>query len=265
MIKYLKNKGYTNIISNNMYVIAEGDLPICLCAHMDTVFGKPPTTFYYDQEQSVLWSPQGLGADDRAGNYAIIELLEKGYRPSIILTDLEEKGGLGAEALINKYPDCPFEECKAIIQLDRQGKNDAVYYECDNKDFEKKITSYGFKTQWGTFTDISIIAPTWKIAAVNLSTGYYNEHQKIETLNTRELDLTIKKVERILKDCNDWPSYAYVPFVYPNDYFLKFQNYCAICNKQIPAEMGHYCYKTDNPFEDLKICENCYNSYCSNN
>ena len=98
-----------------------------------------------------------------------------------------------------------------------------------------------------------------------MSTGYYNEHQKIETLNTRELDLTIKKVERILKDCNDWPSYAYVPFVYPNDYFLKFQNYCAICNKQIPAEMGHYCYKTDNPFEDLKICENCYNSYCSNN
>ena len=264
MIKYLKNKGYTNIISNNMYVIAEGNLPICLCAHMDTVFEKPPTTFYYDQEQTILWSPDGLGADDRAGNYAIIELLERGYRPSIILTDLEEKGGIGAETLVNKFPDCPFEECKAIIQLDRQGKNDAVYYDCDNSDFEKKITSYGFNTQWGTFTDISIIAPQWKIAAVNLSVAYYNEHQKIETLNMRELESTIKKVERILKDCNNWPSYAYIPFIYPNDYFLNFKDYCAICNKQIPAEMGHYSYKIENPFSNLKICENCYNTYYVN-
>lgn len=247
-----------------MYIIAEGDLPICLCAHIDTVFENPPTVFYYDQEKTVLWSPQGLGADDRAGIYAIIELLEKGYRPSIILTDLEEKGGLGAEALVNKYlDDCPFKECKAIIQLDRQGKNDAVYYECDNKDFEKKITSYGFKTQWGTFTDISIIAPAWGIAAVNLSVGYYNEHRKIETLNMRELGSTIKKLERILKECNNWPSYAYIPYVYSSDYFLNFKDYCAICNKPISAGMGHYCYRTENPHQDLKICETCYNTYYS--
>ena len=109
-----------------MYIIAEGDLPVCLCAHIDTVFSHLPETFYYDQEKSVLWSPQGLGADDRAGNYAIIELLEKGHKPSIILTDEEEKGGLGAEALIKKFPECPFEDCRASIQFDRQGQQDAV-------------------------------------------------------------------------------------------------------------------------------------------
>lgn len=262
MTKYLKNKGYKNIISTNMYVIAEGSLPICLCAHMDTVFDKPPTVFFYDQEKSTLWSPHGLGADDRAGIYAIIELLERGYRPSIILTDMEEKGGIGAEALVKRFPDCPFEDCRAIIQLDRQGKDDAVYYDCDNKSFEKKITSYGFKTQWGTFTDISIIAPKWKVAAVNLSVGYYDEHRTIETLNTKQLDNTIRKVERMLKDSEKWLSYAYIPFIYPENYFVKFKDYCAICNKEITNNDIFHSYKTDNPFADIRICEECYDAYC---
>lgn len=260
MIKYLKNKGYKNIINTNMFIVAEGDLPICLCAHMDTVFSKPPTTFYYDSSAHVLWSPEGLGADDRAGCFTIIELIERGYRPSIILTDLEEKGGIGAETLIKIYPECPFEDCRAIIQLDRQGKDDAVYYDCDNKDFEKLITSYGFKSDWGTFSDISIIAPQWKIAAVNLSVGYFNEHQKIETLNMFYLYKTITRVENILKDCGKWLSYAYIPFDYSKDLF----NRCAFCNGLIEPGQGHYCYTTENHANDLKICESCYNSYYLN-
>ena len=261
MVKYLKNKGYKNIVSNNMFVIAEGNLPICLCAHMDTVFTKSPTTFYYDNSAQVLWSPQGLGADDRAGNFAIIQLLERGYRPHIILTDLEEKGGVGAETLIKFYPDCPFEDCRAIIQLDRQGKNDAVYYDCDNKDFEKLITSYGFKTQWGTFTDISIIAPQWKIAAVNLSVGYYDEHRPIETLNMKQLFDTIAKVGYILNDCKEWMSYAYIPFDYSQ--FMFNDTHCAFCNIEIPSGEGHLCYTSYNPHSDLKICNQCYDKYYS--
>ena len=262
MMKYLKSKGYKNIVNNNMFIIAEGDLPICLCAHIDTVFTKLPHTFYYDQEKTVLWSPQGLGADDRAGNYAIIELLEKGYKPSIILTDLEERGGIGAETLIKKYPEYPFEECKALIQLDRQGSNDAVYYECDNQDFEKLITSYNFITDWGTFTDISIIAPKWGIAAVNISVGYYDEHTIAETLNMRELHNTISKLEDILKDCIDWPSYAYVPHVYSPEEIFAFNNNCVVCNKIIKPEEGYYYDSTGlNDYSGFKICEECYNKY----
>ena len=256
-MKYLKSKGYKNIVSNNMFILAEGDLPVCLCAHMDTVFPAPPTTFYYDPSAGVLWSPQGLGADDRAGIYAIVSILESGHRPHIIITDLEEKGGIGAEALIKFYPECPFEDCRAIIQLDRQGKNDSVYYDCDNKDFEKLINSYGFKTQWGTFTDISIIAPQWKIAAVNLSVGYYDEHQKIETLNMPQLLKTIAKVEYMLKSCKKWLSYAYVPFDYSK---FVLNNECVLCGKKI-ENSGHLCYAVDNPSLDLKMCDNCYDLY----
>lgn len=266
MMKYLKNKGYKNIISNNMYIIAEGDLPICLCAHMDTVFARQPFNFYYDSEQSVLWSPQGLGADDRAGSYAIIELLEKGYRPSIILTDLEERGGIGADMLVKKYPECPFSDCRALIQLDRRGSKDAVYYECDNQDFEGLISSYGFKTNWGTFTDISIFGPQWEIAAVNLSVGYYNEHEEIEILNMRQLHETISKVEKMLKDCKDWPSYSYIPMVYNFKNMNNFGSYdfgynvCAFCNNPIEGE-GHRCYATPDPISDFRMCDQCYDLY----
>lgn len=253
-----------------MYIIAEGDLPICLCAHMDTVFPKIPNTFYFDREQSVLWSPQGLGADDRAGCYAIIELLEKGYKPSIILTDLEEKGGIGANTLVTQYPECPFSNCKALIQLDRCGDNDAVYYECDNKDFENLITSYGFETSWGTFSDISVLAPAWEIAAVNLSVGYLGEHTYTEILNIQHLQNTITKVERMLKDCKNWNSYSYIPVVYNGKYnywnfYPDFINRCAICNRKIKDnETSHLCYATEDPDTDLKMCDECFNSYWNN-
>ena len=247
-----------------MFVIAEGDLPICLCAHLDTVFAKPPATFYYDPKETVLWSPEGLGADDRAGNYAIIELLERGFRPSIILTDLEEKGGIGADALIKRFPDCPFVDCRAFIQLDRQGEKDAVYYDCDNKEFEKKITSYGFKTDWGTFTDISIFGPQWKIAAVNLSVGYYNEHTYIETLNMSQLHQTIDKVEKILRDCDNWLTYAYIPYKYPVIPGMKewwAQEKCVCCGKPLKQNEGHLCGATSKAEDDFLCCDKCYSEF----
>jgi hypothetical protein len=265
MVKYLKDKGYKNIISNNLYVIAEGELPICICAHMDTVFPKVPYEFYYDEKKAVLWSPQGLGADDRAGNYAIIELLERGYRPSIILTDLEERGGIGASELVEKYPECPFSDCRALIQLDRCGERDSVYYECDNEDFEKLINSYGFKTNWGTFTDISIFGPAWEIAAVNLSIGYYNEHTQTEILNMLYLHKTISKVERMLKDCQKWESYSYIPMAYPNFmWYNNFTNYCVICNNKLGLGEGHRCYAEQDPLKDYYMCDSCYNMYNDN-
>ena len=277
MLKYLKSKGYNNIKNTNMYLIAEGDLPICLCAHMDTVFSKPPKTFYFDKEQNVLWSPDALGADDRAGIYIIINLLEKGYKPSIILTDLEEEGGQGADALIRKYPDCPLKECKALIQLDRRGEKDAVYYECDNVDFEEKINSYGFETNWGTFTDISLFGPQWKIAAVNLSVGYLNEHQPIETLHLKWCHNTIDKVIKMLDECKEWLSYAYVPAVYTfnNGYNSSWWSTdtsgkepwweverCICCGKSLGSTGGRVVGGTSGrPEDDFLVCNDCFKQY----
>lgn len=164
------------------YMFAEGDIPVCLIAHIDTVFDKYRSfTFrdpkwFFDTNENILWKPYGSGFDDRAGIYSIIKLINAGFRPHIIFTIGEEEGGIGAKKLIEDYPNMPFESCNFLIQIDRRGSNDAVFYQCANEDFIDYITSFNFVVAKGTFTDISFIAPSWGTAAVNLSCGYYEEH-----------------------------------------------------------------------------------------
>ena len=174
----------------------EGNIPIMLIAHLDTVFKVSPQSIYYDTEQQVMWSPQGLGADDRAGVFLILKLLQAGYRPSICFTMGEEKGGLGALALIRQFPKAPW-PLKYIIELDRQGANDCVFYGCDNQAFTDYVEEFGFLTDYGTFTDISHICPMWKVAGVNLSVGYLNEHSQIETLHIKALYIHILSNNKI--------------------------------------------------------------------
>ena len=212
LIKFLRTHDYKNIIRYPHFIMADGQDPICLLAHMDTVFTNPPINeeFIYDAEQTILWSPYGSGFDDRAGIYAIIQLVLQGHRPHIIFTDLEEVGGIGAQELIKLYPKCPFKKCKALIQLDRANEEDAVYYDCGNKYFEKFITRYGFVTDIGTFTDISIVAPVWGIAAVNLSVGYLDEHTTSERLVCKWLDKTIERVSKIIEDISSEKKFKYI-------------------------------------------------------
>ena len=266
LVRYLKNKGYKNITSTNMYITAEGDLPVCLLAHMDTVFTKPAETFYFDRDQNVLWSPDGLGTDDRAGIYIIIMLLEAGYRPSLIFTDMEERGGIGASALIEKYPECIFPDCRALIQLDRQGVNDCVFYDCDNDKFVELIESYGFKEEWGTFTDISIIAPVWEIAAVNLSVGYYHEHTSSELFNIAECHKTIDRVSKMLDDCKDWSSYVYIPAPpmpkMAGGTFWWDANACYYCGKPLTETEGRIVVDDTGKQENaILLCDDCYKLY----
>lgn len=205
------NKYYTNVITNDAYdyILAEGDIPIALIAHMDTVFEEAPKNIYYDPIQEVVWSPQGGVGDDRAGIFLILSLMFEGYRPTIIFTNDEEYGGLGANELIKDYPLPPW-KLNFCIELDRHGVKDAIFYNCHNDDFEKYITNFNFEKQQGLFTDICIICPAWKIAGVNLSIGYIYEHSQLEHWYVEIAYDTYKKVIRILENNNDI-TYSYIP------------------------------------------------------
>jgi len=208
---------------DNLYMYAKGQSSVCLVAHLDTAFGHPPTQIYTGMfDGNVLTSPEGLGADDRAGVYAILEILGRGLRPSVIFTTGEESGGVGAFALTQDHPGyCPTGS-NCLIELDRAGKHDSVYYECGNTDFEYFINSFGFKTKTGIFSDISILAPAWNIAAVNLSIGYFNQHSLHERLNCKYVDLTINKVIDII---NSEPEY----YDYQENINLAFYHRCFVC------------------------------------
>ena len=102
--------------------------------------------------------------------------------------------------------------------------NDAVFYSCDNEDFEDFITKEFYKTSFGSFSDISVIAPFIGCAAVNLSCGYYNAHQKTEYVVVEEMAASIEAACRILERTTEDDKFEYVEAKYPwysggNSYF----------------------------------------------
>ena len=206
MTQYLKAK-YDTVIVTKDYIVAEGKIPIALVAHMDTVFKTPVSNLYYDQRKGVLWSPEGLGADDRAGIFAILKILQDGYRPTVIFTTDEEMGGIGAAILAEKKP-CPITNLKYLIQLDRRGTNDCVFYDCYCPEFVTYVESFGFCERWGSFSDISFLMPEWKLCGVNLSVGYEDEHTIGETLHITPLFDTIQKVKQMLNETSI-PDFVY--------------------------------------------------------
>lgn len=204
---------YSNLTYTGDYLYAIGDIPIGLVAHVDTVFPEPPEDIYYDREKGVMWSPQGLGADDRAGVFAILKIIQSGLRPTVIFTTDEEVGGLGAAQLVKDFPECPISNLKYLIQLDRRGTNDCVFYDCYNEDFIKYVESFGFIEAFGTFSDIAELCPAWDVVGVNLSIGYNNEHTRYETLHLKPWMATIEKVKRMLKEQNI-PDFEYIEYSY---------------------------------------------------
>lgn len=252
--KYL-TMHYDNIIATKDYLIAVGDIPIALVAHLDTVHKIQPYNFFHDYKKNVLWSPQGLGADDRAGVYAILQIIEAGYRPHVIFCKDEEIGGLGAISLITDFPEAPFDNLKFIIELDRGGDLDCVFYDCMNEDFNKMIASYNFIYDEGSFSDISVIAPVWKVAAVNLSVGYEYEHTLSEYLKINSLEATIQKVKNILQDEPQLLNYSFIPRLYRNQQDSE----CIYCRKKIKKREGIRCFSYKFNFA-YDCCIQCYNN-----
>lgn len=242
MAQYLRSK-YDNTIITKDYIVAIGEIPIALVAHMDTVFKIPVSDLYYDRKKGVLWSPDGLSADDRAGIFAIIKILQSGLRPSIILTCGEEQGGLGASALAEKYPDCPITGLKYMIELDRRGTNDCVFYDCYCPEFVDYVEKFGFCERWGSFSDISFLMPVWNIVGVNLSVGYEDEHNYTEILNIGPLFDTIRKVKQMLQEENI-PDFKYDELPATNSAWWKHTNYFS--NEQ-------RCSKCKKPFSDYEL------------
>lgn len=230
------------------FIMARGDVPVGLVAHLDTVFDQHPALILHDEEQGLMWSPQGLGSDDRAGCFAIVEILKtSGVRPTIILTTDEEQGCVGAATLVGLFPEKPW-DLNFLIELDRQGLDDAVYYGCYNEEFEKYISTFGFETQRGTYSDISVLCPAWGIAGVNLSVGYFYEHTYLEMLSLSGLEDTIRKVSTLL-------TQETKPYEYRTGNFRP-AAYCTHCGKGVHHMEVIY-------IDDMPFCEKCFSDVCT--
>lgn len=218
LFKLLHKKYRSEAIARlGSYILVPGKAPVMLLAHMDTVHEKPVKHICTSANGDILMSPQGIGGDDRCGVYALVKAYDTApLKPWLLFTCDEEIGGLGAEAFAEDYSKGKMTEglgtLKLLVEIDRKGSKDSVYYDCDNPEFEKYIASKGFVTACGSFSDISVIAPELGVAAVNLSSGYYNAHTLHEYINRKQIEAVITSVVEIVADTAkpDFPKYEYI-------------------------------------------------------
>lgn len=202
----LKSK-YDDVESKDGYVFAKGTYPVLLVAHMDTVHLETPKQFKYKKNGDVISSPQGLGGDDRCGVYMILKIIKE-IKCSVLFVEDEEVGSVGAKKFVKSFKGKNELKLNYIIEFDRRNANDAVYYDLDNKEFEDFVTESSgghFETAFGSFSDICVLAPFFRVAAVNLSCGYYKEHT-LETYTVySEMEKNIAKAKEIIKTKVDEP------------------------------------------------------------
>ncbi|MEM4958535.1 MAG: hypothetical protein QXX12_01525 [Nanopusillaceae archaeon] len=135
----------------------------------------------------------GLGADDGLGVLSSLFLynLFKKYdyekTPIVLICNEEESGGIGAirfaEDIINNnimeyVSKEDVDKITYMIELDRKGCKNCVFYNNEPEEFRNYIKSFGFEEEVGTFTDITVLGNEFKKCAVNLSIGYFNNHSR---------------------------------------------------------------------------------------
>lgn len=201
------------------YIFCEGDIPVMLTAHMDTVHKQTVRDFYEDVKTDkkgntthTIASPQGIGGDDRCGVYAIMKILEAGLRPYVLFCEQEEVGGKGSakfcarEEMVKKCLNLKF-----MIEIDRANSKDLVFYDNDNDEWIKWITEVtGWKKAWGSFSDISHLSPAIGVSSVNMSCGYYKAHTVNEYVIMEELLHTIEKIKLVLTESEKAKQFEYI-------------------------------------------------------
>ena len=172
---------------------------VMLCAHMDTVHKQQPRKFIYSSVTGRVSSPQGIGGDDRCGIYMILDII-KTHQPYVLFTEDEEIGCVGADKFCKtQFAEAMKGKLDYIIELDRRGYNDVVFYDCDNPEFTTFMTEDNlFVKQWGSCSDISYIAPELETAACNCSCGYFDEHKLIESVDLDQMNTNIINIKKIL-------------------------------------------------------------------
>lgn len=205
-LKAVLCKYYDNVISKDGFLYAKGS-DIMVTAHMDTVHKEMVRKIKIKKDKKgnhILWSPQGIGGDDRCGIWIILNILRKtSLRPTILFCEDEEIGRVGSKKFTKAYPDFA-KELRYIIELDRAGNNEAVYYECGNEDFYEYIEgTTGFVHDYGSYSDITELCEKGDIAGVNLSVGYYHQHTLEETVNFEEMENSYHITLKLLTDTDE--------------------------------------------------------------
>jgi hypothetical protein len=191
---------------DNWHVIinAPDDRPnIIWSCHTDTVHDTPgKQTIAYSADTGVVrlskrskrLKTNCLGADDTAGVFLCVMMIDRGVPGHYIFHYGEECGGIGSNAIADYNAEVL--DATIAIALDRRGTSDIItsqFGSCASADFADSLGSEltrcgldGYRAARGVFTDTAHY--THVIAECsNLSVGYEHAHSSDEYLNVRHV------------------------------------------------------------------------------
>ena len=183
-----------------VYVPATRQNAVLLVAHADTVADDDEIEL--DEDEETIRNRRGiLGADDRAGCAMLWQLRNTGH--GLLVTDGEERGGLGTAFLTTAFEDI-YDEINRrynfMIQIDRRGSGDFKCYNVWTEEFRAYVVGMtGFaEPDRRSFTDI--VGLCRDICGVNLSCGYYREHTPDEYLVKEDWRYTLWRLRTWLAE-----------------------------------------------------------------
>lgn len=210
LVERIKDKSYVYDIDTfgNLY-ITKGTANIypCICAHTDSVHKLSKINIqHHKTNQKILIGVDdkgyrcGIGADDKAGVFVCMEMLEQLPAIKVVLFASEEFGCIGSQNSDPKF----FENVGYIIEFDCPGSSD-VTHRCNGIElFDIKGDFYSLVEPvltemmpnevvlWNhPYTDVWPLKRNHNFSCINLATGYYDYHTKYENVVIDEVDNAI--------------------------------------------------------------------------
>lgn len=202
------------------YLYAEGDIPICLSAHLDSVFASNPHK-NVQVDGDIITCDSGLGGDDRVCVYMIFQIIKE-LRCNVLLLEDEECGHSGAVHFIaSPYRDQFIKNNRFCIDLDLSGSNILTFYETTNKEFQQDVQQilphYEIRDPKQGASDLIELTIGWEkegrdglkkyqgtnVASFNIGVGYYNEHTTKEYVNFKEVVQVINDIKQVITNMPD--------------------------------------------------------------
>jgi di/tripeptidase len=188
---------------NNLYIRkGQAEIVPCVAAHIDSVHPLRPVEIV--QHDGILFGIDeleqrtGIGADDKAGVFICLELLERFDQIAVALFAAEEIGCVGAR----HAPAAWFADVGYVIEFDcpsqglvsctsggtRLFANDGQFIQTT-----KPVLDAHGSTRWQhhPFTDVMVLRERFGFSCLNLSCGYHNWHASDEYVVLHEVEAAL--------------------------------------------------------------------------
>jgi hypothetical protein len=169
----------------------------------------------------------GTGGDDKCGVYVAVKMLMSDVPCRAIFTQDEEIGCIGAGEVHPSWGNLS----SILLQADRRGNNDLIFHTNGGRIASQGLIDRvlalpeceGMKPEYGSITDVGDLCVTFDVAGFNISSGYYNAHQRDEWIILSELEQCFDRVKAIASMVGD--EIEPLPEPEPRDYIGRYGNF----------------------------------------